>query len=129
MGKRAVGYIGLIIAAILLCFGIFTKIPEKEISFYNFDGNGYTEYVGGDAYNIQIEASLRGGEIAGAKTAKAVFISSASIIFVISLSLFIQTKEKAIMPPAENNQSDVFTQETDEASELSNSEHGEESDK
>lgn len=113
MEKRIVGYIGIVIAAVLLCFGVFTKIPQKEISFYNIDGNGYEEYVGGDAYNIQIEASLRGGEIAGAKTAKAVYISCAAISFIFSLSLIAYSKQEATLRPAANTQNDNAAQEAD----------------
>ena len=47
-------------------------------------------YVGGDAYNIQIEASLRGGEIAGAKTMKAVLLAAGGIIAIISLYGFVE---------------------------------------
>ncbi len=88
MEKRVVGYIGVVVAVILLCLGLFIKIPPKEISFRDVE-----EYVGGDAYNIQIEASLKGGEIAGAKTAKAVYISCAAIIFIFSLSLISHSKQ------------------------------------
>lgn len=51
-------------AVLLLAVGLFTKVPSREISLYSFMDDGYKEYVGGDAYNIQIEASIRGGEIA-----------------------------------------------------------------
>ena len=100
-------------AAVLFCVGIFTKIPQKEISFFNIDGNGYEEYVGGDAYNIQIEASLRSGEIAGAKTAKAVYISCAAISFIFSLSLIAYSKQEATLLPVANTQNDNTAQEKD----------------
>ena len=45
------------------------------------------EYVGGDAYNYIIEAALRGGEISGAKTAKAIYFAASGIMFVLSVSL------------------------------------------
>ncbi len=91
MERKTVAVIGIIIASLLLCLGLFTKVPQKEISFYNFDGNGYEEYVGGDAYNIQIEASLRGGEIAGATAARSTYFSGAALALMLSLSLL--TKE------------------------------------
>ena len=87
MERKTVAIIGILIASLLLCLGVFTKVPQKEISFYNFDGNGYEEYVGGDAYNIQIEASLRGGEIAGAKAARSTYFSGAALALILSLSL------------------------------------------
>lgn len=88
MEKKTVGYIGIFIAVIMFCFGVSTKVPQKYISYY-----GYEEYVGGDAYNIQIEASLRGGEIAGARAEKAIYISSAAIILIFSLSLIARPKK------------------------------------
>lgn len=91
MNKKTVSTIGLVIAAAFLVFGFFMKVPEKKISFYaSEDDGGYREYVGGDAYNIQIEASLRGGEIAGAKTMKAVLLAAGGIIAIISLYGFVE---------------------------------------
>ena len=89
MKKQIISTIGIFIAIALLCMGLFTKVPQKEIDFTNFNGNGYEEYVGGDAYNIQIEASLRGGIIAGAKTSRAIYFSGAAIVFLLSLYGFI----------------------------------------
>lgn len=51
----------LVIGIILLISGLGVSIPSDYISSYSM-----TEYVGGDAYNFIIEASLRGGRIAGA---------------------------------------------------------------
>lgn len=82
---RTAANLGILISIIFLCLGFFSSAPSKEIDYYNYDGNGYKEYVGGDAYNIQIEASLRGGIIAGKVTARAVYFSAAGLTFVISL--------------------------------------------
>lgn len=68
----------LIIGAILLIVGLSYNIPSREFSFY-----GIKEYVGGDAYNGIIESSIRGGEIAGATIAKAIYICSG----IITMSL------------------------------------------
>jgi hypothetical protein len=46
------------------------------------------KYVGGDAYNYQIEATIRSGEIAGAKTAKAAFLVGGAMLFGMSLIAF-----------------------------------------
>ncbi len=73
--------------------GITTKIPQKRINLYSYGDSGYTEYVGGDAYNIQIEASLRGGQISGAKAAKSVYISCSALLFVFSLSLLTKREQ------------------------------------
>lgn len=84
--KKVIPIIGIIISIVFLGLGIFTQVPSREIETYGVDS--YKEYVGGDAYNIQIEASLRGGEIAGAKIQKAIYFSTAGIIFVVSLFCF-----------------------------------------
>jgi hypothetical protein len=64
---------------ILFIVGIFYKIPARTFSFRNIE-----EYVGGDAYNASIEAAIRGGEIAGAKAAKAIYICGGLILTAIS---------------------------------------------
>ena len=68
------------IGIIMFIIGINYKIPSREFSFYNLK-----KYVGGDAYNAIIEASIRGGEISGAKICKTMYISSG--IITISLGL------------------------------------------
>ena len=85
MKRRTVSILGFIIAALFLVAAFIIKVPNKYISYYSSMDDGYVEYVGGDAYNYIIEAALRGGEIAGAKTSKAIFFASAGIITVISL--------------------------------------------
>jgi len=88
--KKVAGIVGIILAAILLVLGFVSTTPDKYISSYG--DNKMYEYVGGDAYNYIIEASLRGGEIAGAKAAKAIYFAAAGILFVLSLS-FLTTDE------------------------------------
>ena len=82
--KKTAGISGIILAVVFLVLGFLSSTPDKYIKSYG-TGKMY-EYVGGDAYNYIIEASLRGGEISGAKTAKAVYFSAAGILFVLSLS-------------------------------------------
>jgi len=74
--------IGLILASFLVF------VPSREI--YN-----PKPYIGGDAYNYQIEASIRAGEIAGAKTAKAVYLIGGMIIFFGSLIAFEFSNESS----------------------------------
>ena len=57
-----------VVGLIFFGIGIWYEIPSREIPYF------YEEYGGGDAYNLIIEASIRGGEIAGATVAKAVYI-------------------------------------------------------
>lgn len=88
MNKNISSIIGIVIALILFIAGMATEVPSRSI------GYDYREYVGGDAYNFIIEASIRGGEIAGAETRKAVMVSASAIIFVISI-LGIKSEKKA----------------------------------
>ena len=79
---------GIIVATIMLIIGIFLPVPKKEINTWaSADNGGYEEYVGGDAYNIQIEASLRGGIIAGRTVAKTVLITVGVMVLFLSLAL------------------------------------------
>ncbi len=90
--KKAAGIVGIILSAVFLVLGFISSTPDKYIKSYG--DNKMYEYVGGDAYNYIIEASLRGGEIAGAKTAKATYFSVAGILFVLSLSFLTTDEEK-----------------------------------
>lgn len=95
MIKRYIASIlGFALALLFLVLGIVTQVPSKEISYYSFDDNGYEEYVGGDAYNYIIEATLRGGQISGAKTARAIYFSASGLFFVISLFGFTTELER-----------------------------------
>lgn len=88
--KKTAGAIGIILAIVFLILGFTSTTPDKYIKSYG-EGKMY-EYVGGDAYNYIIEAALRGGEIAGAKTARAVYFAVAGILFVLSVA-FLQSGE------------------------------------
>jgi hypothetical protein len=69
-----------IIGVILTCIGIFYPVPSRVFSFINIE-----QYVGGDAYNASIEAAIRGGEIAGAQMAKAMYICGGVIVAALSI--------------------------------------------
>lgn len=89
--KKFVSVIIIIIGIALLYFGLSIKVPGKQLTTYSFLSDEYStieEYVGGDAYNYIIGASLVGGEIAGAKAQKAIFISIGSLIACIGLLSF-----------------------------------------
>ena len=47
--------------------------------------NNPHKYIGGDAYNYQIEASLLAGDIAAAKITKSLFLISGIMTFIGSL--------------------------------------------
>ncbi|MCD7907448.1 MAG: hypothetical protein LUH04_07155 [Clostridium sp.] len=46
----------------------------------------WREYVGGDAYNFIIGASLVGAKVSGVTTTKAIYISAGLIIFCMGLN-------------------------------------------
>lgn len=82
--------IGLVAAALLIAAGIFISLPSKRLSVssYNYypkwtDKSG-VEYVGGDAYNYQMEASLKAGYVSGVMAMKAVFIGSGVILLCVT---------------------------------------------
>ncbi len=94
--KKKISISVIVIGAILFIVGLFTQIPSKELTTYELLDDKYSvieEYVGGDAYNYIIGASLVGGEIAGAKTQKAVFISVGLLIICLGLCLLAFSKE------------------------------------
>jgi hypothetical protein len=72
--------IGIIAGIILIIISLTIEIPSRRFSFYEVE-----KYVGGDAYNAVIEASIRGGEIAGASASKAIYRVGGIIILVFSL--------------------------------------------
>lgn len=87
-GFRACVVIGAILAFALILFGLIFQIPSKKISISSYKGADWsadtgTEYVGGDAYNYQMEASLKAGWVSGAMAVKAITISSGIILLVI----------------------------------------------
>lgn len=100
--RKAFGNIAgfsIILGILFIIFGLALPIPEKHIGTWNtFRGNEwtadkYTEYVGGNAYNIIIEASLRGGIIAGRTTAKAILVVGGSVFIGTGLIL-LKIKER-----------------------------------
>ena len=80
--KFIIGVISVVVSLIMIFVGLSMKIPSEKISYYGDDA--YYEYVGGDAYNIQIEASIRGGQIAGNTIAKYMLISIGSLQLFLS---------------------------------------------
>lgn len=78
--SKAVPLVCLAIGFILFVVGLSVDIPSDYISSY-----GMTEYVGGDAYNFIIEASLRGGRIAAALISKCIYISVGLLISCMSV--------------------------------------------
>lgn len=100
MVKKGISVLMIVSGAILFLVGLFMKIPSKELTTYSRLGDQYSvieEYVGGDAYNYMIGASLVGGEIAGAKTQKAIYISAG--LFMLCLGLYTLALALETTPP------------------------------
>ena len=101
--KKSRMLIGIaIIGLILVIIGICIKIPGDHLTTYSIlDGkkseNGkyyfstIEEYVGGDAYNYIIGASLIGGKIAGVMSMKSIFIVGGLLIACVALVQLINT--------------------------------------
>lgn len=89
----------IFVGIVLLCIGLFMRIPGKELTTNSFMGDEYSvieEYVGGDAYNYIIGAALVGGEIAGAMTQKAIYIGIGLLIICIGLIVYAYGHSKSL---------------------------------
>lgn len=83
--------LGIVSAVALILFAVFYPVPEKQIdvgSPYSDYENKWSEekgaaYVGGDAYNLQIEASLKAGYMSGVLAMKSVtFVGGVLLLFL-----------------------------------------------
>ena len=105
--------VGVLVAIALMIFSIAYPIPEKHIrvSSYSYgmdwSENRGEEYVGGDAYNYQMEASLKAGYFSGIVTAKATTFVGGLLLFFLSLFAHIKCA--------------VITQQTDRICEIAKS--------
>jgi hypothetical protein len=99
----------IIIGIILLLIGLIIQVPGGALTTYELlDGDSTTnytfdnkysaidEYVGGDAYNYIIGASLVAGKTAGTMVAKSVFIVGGSVCICLGITLAL-LKEKTIV--------------------------------
>lgn len=97
----------IIIGLVLVVVGLFIRMPGgalttysfqngKSTDHYNFDNRYSTidEYVGGDAYNYIIGASLIAGKISGTMTVKAICIVSGILCACFGLTLMMLQEEK-----------------------------------
>lgn len=107
---------GIIISCILIIVGIAFPVPDKHIftsssSYVNGSDWGSEwgeEYVGGDAYNIQIEASLKAGWVSGVLALKSVGVASG--IILLMLTLYAHSREKEIKRQTELKQLSIAKQ-------------------
>lgn len=121
--KKSSSVISIIIGITLLSVGLFLKIPGTDLTTLSWlDGkDNYSvieEYVGGDAYNYIIGASLVGGKTSGILVMKAVFIAVGALVFcmgLISLS-FVKEKEN----PSVSTQPNLTTFDASQSNGLNN---------
>ncbi len=112
----------IMIGLILILIGLIIQIPGGALTTYKFmngeSADGYAfdnkyssidEYVGGDAYNFIIGASLVGGKIAGMIAAKAVAMVGGAICicFGVTLRMLEQEKDAMKMVAGENADSEA----------------------
>ena len=86
--KKGGAVTAIVLGIILIVLGIIIRIPSKELTTYKILEGEYSvidEYVGGDAYNYIIGASLVAGTIAAAKISKALFIAVGVLVMCIGL--------------------------------------------
>lgn len=90
----------IIIGLVLIFIGLITPIPGGALTTYqSLEGTATTdysfsnkystidEYVGGDAYNYIIGASLVAGKLSGAMTSKAIYIVGGTLCFCFGITL------------------------------------------
>lgn len=90
--------LGIIAAIALVIFWLAFPVPEKHlrVSSYSYNNNWMEageEYVGGDAYNYQMEASLKAGWVSGVLVMKAICASSGVLLFFLILMAESHEKE------------------------------------
>ena len=91
-----ISIVGIIAGFCLIIVSFFVSVPDRVIT-------DPKKYIGGDAYNYQIEAIIRAGEIAGAKTAKAIYLVGGIILlFGSSIAFGILTEPKNIESNKDN---------------------------
>ena len=82
---------GIIVSLLLIIFGAVFPVPEKQVNTidYCYDKSWFyrygEEYVNGDAYNYQIEASLKAGWMSGVLTMKSISVASGILLFFITI--------------------------------------------
>lgn len=116
--KKKISILVLCVGVILIAVGVLIQIPGDKLATDSFM-DGYSiieEYVGGDAYNYIIGASLVAGKISGIIAMKSIFIAMGCLIVCIGLiSIAFSKKETAINQlPIEKPQLNISMVSTDE---------------
>lgn len=89
---KASQVLGIILAIALIIFGVIFPAPEKHlyVSSYSYSDKTWAdewgeEYVGGDAYNYQMEASLKAGYMGGVLAMKSIAFVGGLLLFFLTL--------------------------------------------
>lgn len=101
----------IVFGVIMIIIGFCIRIPggvlttyssldgeKAEGDYYSFDNtySGIDEYVGGDAYNFEIGASLVAGKTAGAMTSRSIFIVAGLMCICFGFTLMMFQKNENI---------------------------------
>lgn len=84
--------LGIIVALVMIGFGILYPVPDKYVRVdsgakayeYDWMENKGAQYVGGDAYNYQVEATLKAGYLAGVLAMKAIVFAGGMLLLFLS---------------------------------------------
>lgn len=95
--------LGIIVALVMIGFGILYPVPDKYVRVdsgekayeYDWMENKGAQYVGGDAYNYQVEATLKAGYFAGVLAMKAIVFAGGMLL--LFLSTFSYSKASLLM--------------------------------
>ena len=92
--KRGAALAVIIVGIALIAVGLIIAVPGDRLTTYESLGgsDGYSyikEYVGGDAYNYIMGASLVAGHISGTMTTKAIFIAVGALVACMGLLAFV----------------------------------------
>lgn len=88
---KASQVLGIIVSVALIIFSAAYPVPEKYVnvrsSAYDssWGDNVGAYYIGGDAYNYQIEASLKAGYLSGILAIKAIAFVGGLLLFFLTL--------------------------------------------
>ena len=92
--KRGAALAVIIVGIALIAVGLIIAVPGDRLTTYESLGgsDGYSyikEYVGGDADNYSMGASLVAGHISGTMTTKAIFIAVGALVACMGLLAFV----------------------------------------
>ena len=95
---KTVRIVGIIVAIAMIIFGLVYATPEKQVRVSGYRDKGWAdewgiEYVGGDAYNYQIEATLKAGYYTGVVTMKTVSVVGGILLLFLSLFSLARMEE------------------------------------